>query len=225
MRIGLLGGTFNPIHVGHLKIAQAVRHTLKLSAVWFIPTGKAPHKKEEAEPSRANRLEMVRLAIQDNPYFKACDIEIKRPEVSYTIDTLTLLKQIHPKATFFFIIGTDAFSNLHQWKAPERLLETTPFVIVPRMGHPFSHLPNLTILNGINITALKELDCNQRKKYRFSAPNGCRLYFVHTPFHPISADEIRNRIQSGKTIKTLLPQQILSYIMEEGLYKRRVENS
>jgi len=225
MRIGLLGGTFNPIHVGHLKIAEAVRHTLKLAAVWFIPTGKAPHKKEEAEPSRANRLEMVRLAIQDNPHFKACDIETKRPDVSYTIDTLTILKQLHPKNTFFFIIGTDAFSNLHRWKTPEKLLETMPFVIVPRVDYPFSHLPNLAILNRINMTSLKELDCHQRKRYTFSVPNGGHLYFVQTALHPIAAGEIRSRIQSGKTVKTLLPQQVLSYIIKRGLYRNVLEKS
>jgi len=225
MRIGLLGGTFNPIHVGHLKIARMVRYRLKLDAVWFIPTGKSPHKSEEMQPSRADRLEMVRLAIQDAPYFKPCDMEIKRRGISYTIDTLTLLKQHHPEESFFFIIGTDAFSHLHQWKAPERLLETVAFVIVPRVGHPFSHLPNLAICNRINMISLKELDGNHRKRYTFSTTNGGRLYFVQTALHPISACEIRNKIRSEKTVKTLLPQRVLSYIIKKGLYKKRIGNS
>jgi len=224
MRIGLLGGTFNPIHTGHLKTASAIRSALKLDAVWFIPTGKAPHK-EEAHTSRADRWEMVRLALQDHPHFKPCDVEIKRHGISYTVDTLTLLKKRHPKNTFFFIIGTDAFFNLPQWKTPDRLLQLCHFVIVLRNGSPYSAIPDLKRLDGINRDSLAQLDRNERKSYTFSPDDGPRLYFIRTPLYPISACEIRNRIQSGKSAKILLPQPVLSYIMNEALYKKREEDS
>ncbi len=232
MRIGLLGGTFNPIHFGHIQMAEAVLHRLKLNRILFIPTRKTPHKMQPALPSGESRLKMVQLAIQDHPCFETCDIEINRRGPSYTIDTVRALKRRCPKDSFFFIIGTDAFYNVHRWKEPERLLELCPFVIVSRAGHPFSHLPSLTILDNINKAFLTELDQKKRESYTFFAsrksrippgvrnPPGARLYFIHTPPILIAASNIRMRIKSKKSVKTLLPQPVLSYIMEKEYYHK-----
>ncbi len=218
-KIGLLGGTFNPIHLGHLQIAQAVANRLQLDQVLFIPTGKTVHKKALDVLGGVERLRMVRLAVAQYPYFKACDIEVKRPGPSYTYDTLVALRQRYPGHQFFFIIGTDAFSHLSQWKKPKPLLEMTSFVIVPRMGHPFAHLPDLKILNGINKTRLMELDQKERTRYTFATPMGTRLYFIRTAEKPIAAREIRQRINEKKSVAAHLPPPVLFYIMKKGLYQ------
>jgi nicotinate-nucleotide adenylyltransferase len=218
-KIGLLGGTFNPIHLGHLQIARAVRSRLQLDRVLFIPTGKTVHKKESDRPNGAERLRMVHLAVAQYPYFRACDIEVNRPGPSYTYDTLVALWQRYPGHRFFFIIGTDAFSHLSQWKKPEQLLGMASFVVVPRMGYPFTHLPRLKILNGINKTRLMELDEKKRTRYTFSTPAGTRLYFIRTTEKPIAAREIRCRIAENKSVAAHLPPPVLSYIMKRGLYQ------
>ncbi len=217
-RIGLLGGTFNPIHCGHLQVAQIIQKKLKLHRVLFIPTGTAPHKKAIASPSKTDRLKMVRLALKSHPDFKPSDIEIKRPGISYTIDTVMRLKQRHPQDTFFFIIGTDAFSHLPKWKAPEQLLRLCHFVIVPRPGHPFLPLPTLPGLDRIDTTALTQLSLGKRSRYTFSGKQN-KLYFFSIPTTPIAASDIRKRINSGKDVATLLPPPVLSYIMRKGLYR------
>jgi nicotinate-nucleotide adenylyltransferase len=191
MRIGLLGGTFDPIHNGHLQIAEQVLAQMKLDRVFFIPTGTAPHKQERDTASRAHRLKMISLALKDYPLFTLCDIEIKSSRVSYTIDTISALKQRHPTDQFFFIIGTDAFCRLSEWKEPERLLALCPFVVVPRIGTPFSRLPNKDVTN---------------------------VTFIRTPPIRVSASKIRARLKEKKIVDTLLPKNVLSYIMREGIY-------
>ncbi len=231
MRIGLLGGTFNPIHFGHLQTAQSVFHRLKLDRILFIPTGKAPHKRENDLPIGANRLKMVQLALQDYPHFKTCDIEIRRPGLSFSIDTVRALKRRYAKDTLFFIIGTDAFFNLPGWKEPERLLDLCPFVVVPRARHPFSHTPALKIFDKINKASLTQLDQKKRKRYTFSTPRrdrtpqGGKIYFVRTPIIRVTASEIRTRIMAKKSVKTLLPQPVLSYIMKKRLYNKKEDHS
>ena len=188
MRTGLLGGTFDPIHNGHLQIAEKVLSSLKLDRIFFIPTGKSPHKQEHDTASRRHRRNMVSLALQDYPLFTLCDIEIKSARVSYTIDTISALKKRYPADQFFFIIGTDAFSQISEWKAPEQLLWLCHFVIVPRIGTP------LSIKNATHLT------------------------FLRIPPISVSSSEIRTRIKNGKSVDSRLPKPVLSYIMAEGLY-------
>ncbi len=171
MRIGLLGGTFDPIHNGHLQIAERVFARMKLNLIFFIPTGKSPHKQNLNIASKKHRCKMIRLALEDKPRFTLCDIEIKSHRISYTVDTISALKRLHPDDRFFFIIGIDAFLKLSEWKDPERLLSLCPFVIVPRIMK-------------------------------------------------VSSSEIRTRIREGKSVKSLLPKNVLSYIMEQGVYTK-----
>jgi nicotinate-nucleotide adenylyltransferase len=195
MRIGLLGGTFDPIHNGHLQVADKVLSLLKLDRVFFIPTGKSPHKEQRYIAPKRHRREMLSLALKENPLFTLCDIEIKSNRVSYTIDTISALKELYPEEEFLFIIGTDAFSKLSEWKEPERLLALCHFVIVPRIGTPFSRLSTLPSRKGkTNIT------------------------FLTIPPMRVSASEIRTRIKEKKSVNTLLPKTVLSYIMRNGLY-------
>jgi nicotinate-nucleotide adenylyltransferase len=198
MRIGLLGGTFDPIHNGHLQLAERVLSLLNISRVFFIPTGKSPHKQDRDIVSKNHRRNMVSLALKDYPFFALCDIEIKSPRVSYTIDTISALKKLYPEDEFFFIIGTDAFSRLSTWKEPEQLLALCHFVVVPRIGTPFSRLPSLPALQG-----------------------KMQVTYLAMPPVRVSASEIRKRIREKKNVDALLPKTVISYIMKEGIYRDR----
>lgn len=218
MRIGLLGGTFNPIHTGHLYIAEAVQEKLHLDRILFIPSGNPPHKKEEEIPPAKHRLEMTRLALLGRPGFELCDIEVRRPGKSYSVETVSELQRRYPNDRLFFIIGTDAFFDLPAWKEPERLLSLCDFVVVARPGHPFSQLPNLGPLRGIDPAPLRELD--RRKEEMVTLPIASRsaIHFISIPPSPISASQIRKELAAGKKMKNLLPEPVASYIIKNKLY-------
>lgn len=220
MRIGLLGGTFNPIHNGHLQIAQEVHKKLNLDSVLFIPSGAPPHKPDDKIPSAADRLEMTRLALLDHPDFKLSDIEAKRPGKSYSIQTLSELKSLHPSDSFFFIIGMDAFHDIPTWKEAERLLTLTHFVVVSRPGHPFSHTPDFGPLRGIDRAELTALDRGEKDLYTFAVSPETALHFMRTTPIPISASAIRKEIAANKKAKNFLPAPVESYIIKKNLYTR-----
>ncbi len=218
MRIGLLGGTFNPIHNGHLYVAEAVRKNLDLDRILFIPSGNPPHKKEEEIPPARHRLEMVRSALSGHSGFELSDIEVKRPGKSYSVETLSELKRLYPEDRLFFIIGTDAFYDLPAWKEPERLLSLSDFVVVARPGHPFSQLPDLGPLREVNLTPIPELDRRKEGIVTIPLRSGTLIHFITIPPSPISASEIRKRLQVGGDTKNLLPEPVASYIIKNKLY-------
>ncbi|PAE17124.1 nicotinic acid mononucleotide adenylyltransferase [Virgibacillus sp. 7505] len=133
-KVGLLGGTFDPPHLGHLFIAQEVQHRLGLDEVWFIPAHEAPHK-EKSHTDAVLRLEMVQAAIADNPIFRMDPIEVDRLGKSYTFDTIKLLQEMHPNTAFHFIIGADLVESLHTWHRIDDLIEMLTFVGVGRPGY------------------------------------------------------------------------------------------
>lgn len=133
-RTGILGGTFDPPHIGHLIIAEEVRHKLNLDEIWFIPSHTPPHK-DDAKASPEDRVRMVELATCSNPFFKVSTIEMERTEHSYTYDTITLLKERHPSLDVYFIIGADMVEYLPNWHKVEELLELVHFVGVKRSGY------------------------------------------------------------------------------------------
>ena len=139
-RIGVLGGTFNPIHYGHLAASEEVRERLDLDSVLFVPSFLPPHKHEERMPSAFERAEMVRLAIAGNPRFSLSDIEVQRGGRSYTIDTVDGLHSACPDAALFFITGLDSFLEIKTWNQWERLLTRCVFVVLSRPGYCFSDL-------------------------------------------------------------------------------------
>jgi nicotinate-nucleotide adenylyltransferase len=221
MRIGLLGGTFNPIHNGHLQIAQEVQKKLNLDSILFIPSNIPPHKADENIPSPQHRLEMTRLALQEIPHFKPCDIEIRRPGKSYTIQTISELRSLYPSDSLFFIIGMDAFYEIPTWKEADRLLTLCHFVIVSRPGHPFSRYSDFGPLRGIDPTALASLDRQERSLYTFSIGPDAALHFVTVAPNFISASEIRKKISAQKEAKNLLPEPVESYIIKNNLYRKQ----
>lgn len=218
MRIGLLGGTFNPIHCGHLHIAEEVLSRLHLDRILFIPSGNPPHKTEEKLPSAADRLEMTRLALLGHPEFEVCDVEVRRPGKSYSVDTLSELKRRFPNDRLFFIIGTDAFYDLPTWREPERLLSLCDFIVISRPDSPFARLPQIGPLKTIDRTALADLDRRAAGMVLSPLPAGNAVYFLAVPPRPISASEIRRKIASGEETKKVLPDPVASYIIKNKLY-------
>lgn len=217
-RIGILGGTFNPIHKGHLHIASAIFKHLDLDELLFIPSHTPPHKETTDLPSARHRMEMVRLALLDTPHFKPCDLEIETPGPSYTIHTVEALQKANPNNCLFFIIGMDAFSQLHRWKEPERLMSLCSFAIVSRPGHPFTNLPKMSSLKNIDTAMLEAIDSKKSAACSFKISSQTNLHFISIPHSTISATEIRQSIARAKDGKKRLPQFVESYIIKNRLY-------
>lgn len=199
-RIGVLGGTFDPIHLGHLIVAADARRKLKLSYVLFVPAGKPWLKlKEEGQITDGkHRLAMVRLAIKGNPYFKVSTIELDRPGPSYSIDTVLELKsKLGSRAEIYFIVGPDALAELPRWKEPGRLLEACQVVAIERPGY-----------DRVNLRTLAR-----------SVPGASkRIMKLDVPQIDISSTEIRKRVAQGQSIRRLVPEAVEKYIQKHKLY-------
>lgn len=219
-RIGLLGGTFNPIHNGHLHIADAVSKELSLTEVFFIPTGHPPHKDPTRILATEDRVKMVELALLAYPRFVFCDVEIRRAGVSYTIDTISALKKKYSDARFFFIVGMDAFAQIETWKTPEQLLQLCDFAVISRPRSPFFTLPGFGPLSALERERLDALDAGIAKIYSFPLSAQSTCHFLSIPHSDISASDIRGRIVAGISLKNLLPHPVQSYIIKRNLYKR-----
>ncbi len=218
-RIGLLGGTFNPIHKGHLHIATEVSKGLELDQVLFIPTGIPPHKDLLGILPALDRLRMVELALSEMPQFMPCDIEIKRSGASYTIETIKKLKGNHPDDRLFFIVGMDAFSQIATWKDPQKIVCLCDFAIISRPLSPFSSLPLFDPLSLADPSSLRQLDAGEIQSYDVSICSSTALHFLNIPHSSISASKIRARISEGKSAKNFLPESVESYIIKHELYK------
>ena len=201
MDIGLLGGTFDPIHKGHLIVAEEVRSELGLAEVLLVPAGQPRLRSENPVAAVEHRLEMVRLAIADKPYFKLSTMEIERDGPSYTVDTIAELKaQLDDGDQLFFILGWDSLAQIPEWKEPSRLIEMCYLVAVPRPGYLRPKL----------------------KAFKAAIPGlSQRVIFMENPEVDISASEIRGRVARGLSIRHLVPEPVNRYIKEHGLYRTR----
>jgi len=215
-RLGILGGTFNPIHLGHLAAAEEVCDRLQLDSVLFVPSFLSPHKQEEDMPPPSDRLEMVRIAVAGNPRFALSTVEIERGGRSYTIDTIDALRTCHPGAELFFITGLDSFLDIGTWKEWQRLLASCSFIVLSREGYRFADLSGRDVLPGSD-RELRELDARVRKRHLVQNSTR-RLYLENIPFYEISSTDIRSRIKQGRSIKYHLPEAVERYIIEKKLY-------
>jgi nicotinate-nucleotide adenylyltransferase len=219
-KLGLFGGSFNPIHNGHLIIARAVCDKLRLDRVLFIPAGDPPHKQDGSLAPAKDRYEMVRLGITGIPIFDLSDIEIRRTGKSYTIDTIRALQQQYGPATeLSFIIGLDAFLDFHNWKSPMELLRACRFVIVPRPGQSFLSLENMPLLPKLDRHALIRLDTGELPLLDLTIPSCPGIICLPIPPCSISASEIRERIRHGNRAANMLPASVESYILHHRLYQ------
>ena len=198
MNIGVLGGTFDPIHIGHIMVAEEVRARLNLAEVLFVPAGQPWLKVDISLSDAEHRVQMVRLAIADKPYFKVSTMEIERAGPSYTVDTIAELQaQVGAGDELFFILGWDNLTELPQWREPSRLITMCNLVAVPRLGYP---CPNLKALEAL-VPGLSQ-----------------RLMLMDKPEIDISALEIRSRVARGLSVRHLVPEPVNKYIKEHGLY-------
>ncbi|HEX2914106.1 MAG TPA: nicotinate-nucleotide adenylyltransferase [Chloroflexia bacterium] len=200
MRLGIMGGTFDPIHNGHLLIAQEAGWRLELDRVLFIPTGNPPHKQNHEIASDEHRCRMVQLAIADNPLFELSTIELERQGFSYTVDTLEALHARYgPGTDFYFITGADAAADLLTWHLPQRILELAHLVVAERPGYQLPVAKLQAGLPGINLAK--------------------RLVMLDVPMVEVSSHELRERIARCIPVKYLLPDEVMAYIVQEKLYQ------
>ena len=216
--VGLLGGTFNPIHNGHLAIARQAREALALDRVVLIPTGDPPHKPNERLAAAKDRYEMVRLAIASDPLLSISDVEVRRPGKSYTIDTIRLLQQEYGDPTrLFFLIGLDAFLEFPTWHDPETLLTLCSFVVLSRPGLSFQALSAMPLIPRIPQASLLELDAGRASRLDV-AVGPQSLICLRLPPTNVSASDIRARLAQGCSTANLLPPAVESYILQHHIY-------
>lgn len=219
-RLGLFGGSFNPIHNGHLAIARKAHEILALDRTLFIPTGDPPHKQDRALAPAHHRYEMARLAIADTPGFELSDIEIARQGKSYSIDTVRELQRRYGSETLlYFLIGLDAFLDLASWREPDALLAACSFVVISRPGQSFQSLTTLPFLRNVSPNQLAPLDTGALDRLDLPLPSGQTIICLPLPPSPISASDIRHRIQRGAMLANLLPPPVESYILRQQLYR------
>lgn len=199
MKIGVLGGTFDPVHIGHLIIAEEARACLSLEEVVFVPSGQPWLKADQPVSPGELRLQMVRLAIASNPFFRASAIEVDRPGPTYSVDTLSVVhEEWGPGVEVYFIMGMDTLVDLPRWKEPRRFLELCVPVIYARPGYPGE--------------AWEELE-RQLPGIRQ------RCHLIEGPVIDVSSTEIRRRVACGNSIRYLVPAQVERFIAEHGLYR------
>jgi nicotinate-nucleotide adenylyltransferase len=217
-RLGIYGGTFNPLHAAHLMVAEEIRERMRLDRILFVPSGVPPHKSGRM-PDGRQRLAMVRLAVRGNPFFSALALEVKREGRSFTIETLQVLRRRHPlPADFFFLIGMDAFEEITTWKDAGHLADHAHLVIFPRPGHPLVKLE--PFLPGSWKTG--HTRTSGRTGIRKIALDGKKALFtvpMETP--PLSASAVRRRIRGGRSIRYLVPETVRRFIEKNNLYQKQ----
>jgi nicotinate-nucleotide adenylyltransferase len=220
MKLGLLGGSFNPIHNGHLAIASQVCEKLHVDRILFIPIGEPPHKRDGSLASARDRYEMVRLAIAGTPSFDISEIEVQRTGKSYSIDTIReLRRQLGSSTELYFLIGLDAFLDFPSWKEPRALLKACRFVVISRPGQSFQSLPKLSMLQRLDSHALAQLDAGGLTRLDIAIPSCPGIICLPLPPCLISASDIRQRIQRKAPLANVLPPSVESYILQHRLYQ------
>jgi nicotinate-nucleotide adenylyltransferase len=212
VKLGILGGTFNPIHLGHLRVAEEIAEDLALKTVYLIPSGVPPHKNPRPLAAFSHRLRMVRLASTLSPFLEVWDIEGKRPGFSYSIETLRLFHDhFGPQLSLFFLVGIDAFKEITTWKEYRSLFEYSSFVVIGRPGYGTEKLSDF--LASVDA----RFEWNAGKKY-YSHPSGNILIIRDTTLMDISATQIREKVANKKSIRFLVPEIVREYIEKTGLY-------
>ena len=216
MRIGIFGGTFNPIHVGHLRAAEEIRERFDLERVVFIAAAVPPHKEVEGGIPGEHRMEMVRLAISGNPHFSLSDIELKRPGKSYSIATIQFFRQKYGSdSEMFFILGMDAFLEIGTWKSFQELFSLCHFIVMTRPGFdkPFSA--------SILPPEIADAFVYDEGGNRFIHGNGYSIYLQEVTFLDISSTKIREGVRKGRSVRYLLPREVERYIKRHHFYRTK----
>lgn len=210
MRLGIFGGTFNPIHFGHLRAAEEVRYLAGLDKVLFMPSGNPPLKSSDLTDS-SHRYAMTRLATRSNPDFLVSDIEMRHEGKSYTVETVEKIYGIYSGDELFFILGLDAFLDIPDWREPERLLTSIDFIIVSRPGLGMRDLSSSPYVEGID-------QASETGVLPIRLKGGRRAFAVSVSPFDVSSTSIRRLVREGRSIKYLLPEAVEQYILDTGLY-------
>lgn len=200
MRLGIFGGSFDPVHNAHLAIARACQQQATLGEVWFTPTAIQPLKQNGPQATDTHRLEMLRLAIRDEPTWRVCTIEIDRGGFSYTVDTLRQIHEELPDTDLFFLIGTDALQDVAKWREPREIFRMATPLVVCRAAQPTPDFDRLKLL------------CTADTQPRS----------IEMPAMDVSSSEIRRRVAAGESIDGLVPDIVAEFITQHGLYRQPV---
>ncbi len=198
-KVGIIGGTFNPIHMGHLILAEHAWSEYELDEILFVPTGISHFKDPAIVLDKKKRIAMTGGAIEDNPHFALSTIETDRPGNSYTYETLEELKRMNPETDYYLIVGADALFQMEEWLHPEVIMKDARILVAVRKGQSYEELE----------TKAKEL----MEKY------SSEIYILRTPYIDISSTEIRERIKQGKSVRYMIADRTLEYIEKFGLYQ------
>jgi nicotinate-nucleotide adenylyltransferase len=213
LRLGILGGTFDPIHFGHLRLAEEMCEELDLSKVLLIPGAQPPHKDGPLVAPFFDRLEMTKMGAACSDYLEACDIEGHRKGPSYSIETIRIIREKYgSQLELFFILGSDAFKEITTWKEYKNLFKLTNFVVIERPGITFNEL-------GGYIESLG-MDFKEKGTGEYINSYGKHVIFKKTTLMDISSTRIRKNISAGKSINFIVPQKVKKYIIMKGLYKK-----
>jgi nicotinate-nucleotide adenylyltransferase len=204
MRIGVFGGTFDPIHLGHLVLAEQCREQAKLDQVLFVPAALPPHKQRQPMAPFSQRVEMLALAIAGHPPFRIDELEKDRTGPSYTADTLTALQQRLPGNELCFILGADCLPDLPSWHQPRRVLELATLLVVARADWPALSANDLKQSLGLGDDFL------------------LRYQVIETPLITLSSRDIRRRIAEGRSVRYMIPRAVEAYIADKGLFRQPV---
>lgn len=200
MRVGVFGGTFDPVHLGHLILAERCREQGRLEEVWFVPAARPPHKHAGELTRFEQRVEMLALALAGNPAFRIEELEKERPGPSYTVDTLTQLRQRRPAAELWLIVGGDTLVDLPHWHDPAGVLTQAGLLVVPRPGHDLLSAADLCQRLGLPAQSL-------------------RMEIVPTPLIDVSSRELRQRAGAGLSLRYVVPRAVECYIQDRKLYR------
>ncbi|MEQ8790355.1 MAG: nicotinate-nucleotide adenylyltransferase [Pirellulaceae bacterium] len=201
MRLGIFGGSFDPVHFGHLLLAESCREQCRLDEVWFVPAAVPPHKQEDERTEAKHRVEMLELAIAGNPAFRVSTLELDRGGVSYTVSTLAAIGEQQPEAELFLLVGGDSLRDLATWREPERICRLATPAAVGRVGSP-----------PADYSSLEPIVSAERLAH-------IRRHAVEMPLVDLSSTDIRRRIAAGRSIRYMTPRAVEMYISQHGLYQ------
>lgn len=215
MKWGLLGGTFDPIHFGHLRAAEEMLQIFDLNRIIFVPSSRPPHKLEAGITSFYHREQMVRMAIEGNVSFSFSDVENLRSGKSYSVETVEyILNKYLEDLELYFIVGQDAFQAITTWKDWEKLLLLCNFAVMTRPGYKQKGLENILPEDfASRFSYDKKIDA-------YKGPTGHAIYFRHVTFLDISSSRIREMTNAGQSVRYLLPDNVRNYIVKNSIYKK-----
>jgi nicotinate-nucleotide adenylyltransferase len=201
MRLGIFGGSFDPVHFGHLLLAECCREQGRLDQLWFMPAALSPHKREGAVASPSQRVDMLRLATGGQEAFRVSTLEIDRGGISYTVDTLEAIRRDEPEAELFLLMGADSLADLPTWREPARICELASPMVVRRAGAPEPDYGALApFVSPARLETFRRLS-------------------IEMPLIDLSASDLRRRAAAGQSLRYRMPRAVEKYIEAEGLYK------